>query len=244
MAFEFQLAVMPTGSFAVRISARGETMPAEIKMTVSGGSTLLETDALKVYPGPYNHVHDVELIGPFPFDVTYIVDVIFDDMTEHQFTGVTNPLPDKRRAAVLRQRIYELLLAAYESGDIDAMPLGSPHAPGSINAKMKISTGTVLEVGVGYIDRAVMNSYREQENEVVIPLTGFASCDEVEDAGVLMADMEEVIAYLMSTDWKLNGFQMNQTQAEFDTGKPAFNDDRKMVTCAGSLRVPMRRFVR
>ena len=244
MAFGFQLAIVPTGSVALRVTSRGETMPDEVSMTITGSGAPIETGPLAVYPGPYNHVHDVALTEPIPFDDTYTIEIEFDGSVAHTETDVINPLPDKRRAAVLRQRIYEVLSDAYGNGDIEAQPLGSPHAPGSVNAKMKFGVGTALEVGVGYIDRAVMNSHREQENEVVIPLTGYAACDEMEDASGLMEDMEELISYLLSTNWRLNGFQMDQSQAEFDTGKPTLNDDRKMVVCAGSLRVPMRRFVR
>lgn len=245
MNYTFQIAAVPTGSLALRVQLMNDALkPNAVWLKINGDMV----GPLQVYPGPYASILDVALTPPLPFDVLYDVEVFFSDVPDADVVAyienVENPLPDRRRASVLRQRLYEVLSAAYDAGEIAAEPIGSLHGPGSINNKFKVHAGTVVEVGVGYIDSAKMNSHYEQENEVVIPLTGYAACDEMEDASVLMEDMEEVIACLMSSDWRLNGFQMNQSQAEVDAPRPSFTDDRKMIRCAGSVRVPMRRYVR
>lgn len=239
------LTIVATGSVGLGFALTApDTMPAVISMEAmpEGGDVgdLITFPDLPVLTGPDDEWHQVGLTGPLKFGVTYDITVKFDGVEVYTET-LTIPPHRGRKGAVLRQRIYETLLAGCLAGEIEAKPYGDFQVPGAVNdGDMVPEGGVIVEVGNYYPNSIRLKDYLTRETLIALPLNVNVPIDDEGDAAEATMALEEVIDYLMRTDWRLNGFGLIQSAATFEGNEPEVNDDRKLAVVRGTLNIPVR----
>lgn len=231
--------VVPTGSFSVLFKANADPLPAAITIEVTNSSLVTTSYAdLALISDPSSTWQAVELAGPLAFGDVYQVKVFFDAVEVYS-GSVEVPLPGKRRSAVLRQRIFEVLQRGYLTGQITAVPFGTL-TPDMVGTDINTSGGSVIEVGAGYVQGVSRWAYDSKASDVTIPIRIHGAIDESEDTEDLVADFEDVAGYILAADWFLAGFGVTQSEASIGGSEPEITEDRKMAVVRGTLTVPMR----
>lgn len=240
------LIAVPTGSLGLCFRMTdGTALPTDITIEAmpAGGDPddLLTFTGLEILSDDSTEWKYVELTPPVEFGVEYDVAVKFDGVIIHGET-LEVPSPGAARGAVLRQRLYEVLLGLYRSGEIDAKPYGTGQLPGMVNdGYIKSEAGFVLEVGNYYITASSLTDYRTRESQVSLPLRLHVAMDDGDDIASGSAEMEAVIDALMAVDWGMNGFGMIQSQVTFEGEEAEINEDRTVAVVPATLSVAIRR---
>lgn len=239
------LVAVVTGSLGLCFRADAEEIPEDITieaMPIDGEpEDLLVFSGLEILSDDSTEWKYVDLTPPLVYGVDYDVVVKFDGVVVHGETLMI-PSPGAARGAVLRQRIYEVLLGLYRTGAIEAKPYGNGHMPGIINdGDIKAEGGLVVEVGNYYTSATNLRDYRTREAELSVPLRVHVAMDDGEDVAAGSAEMETLIDAMMASDWGLNGFGMFQSQATFEGQEPEINEDRTVAVVASSLSINIRR---
>lgn len=234
------LILVPTGSLGIAFRADGSPLPELIEISVTDESlveTIYTTDLISTPDATWQVAR---LTPPLSFGQDYAVDVLFDSVSVYT-EEITVPLPGKARSRVLRQRLYEVLLAGVEAGDIDASIYGSGHYPGTVNNDFKAEAGIVVELAPAYTGAMELHGGIKVANmAVTVPINIYGGMDEGEDAEEVATEFERIAGYLLGKDWKLSGFGMHQSNAVFEGGAPDINSDRMMVIIRGNLTMTMR----
>jgi len=248
MAIEFGedgLTVVATGSLGVCFFITApDVVPENIAVEAmpEGGDVgdQVGFGNLQILTGDESEWKYVQLTGPLKFGVTYDVTVKFDGVSVYTET-LTIPIHGGRKGAVLRQRIYEVLLEGYREGHLEALPYGDGHSPGAINDNdFKPEAGTAIEVGNYYPSAISMRDYSTRQSQLTVPLNVHAAMDDETDVADTTIALEGAIDYLLKTDWRLNGFGMFQSAATFEGNEPEINNDRTVAVLRASLNMPMR----
>ena len=244
MAYKFSLGAVPTGSLALSFQVTSpDVVPTSVQLQLTDSAEdVTLTDPLEINETAYIEWKQCALTQPVSWGETYTVAVLFDDEVVHTFPDAFElATPGKRRSPVLRQRLYEVLLTAFNAGSIAAQPYGDAHRPATIAIDVKSIPGTIIEVAPAYVESMEYNTAVSQIAQVTVPLRAYASIDNPEDLEELSSDFEEVLGYLLETSWKLNSFGLIQSEATCDSGEPEISEDRKLAIIEGSITVPMRR---
>jgi len=241
MPFEFILGAVPTGSLALTFQATGGTLPETIKLQLTDADDIVTLlGPLVAHEGAFEGWYECGITSPLPWDTPYMVAVLFDDVVVHTFAdAVTVRNPGNRRAPVIRQRIYEVLLREFLAGNITAQPYGTPHRPVAVGNDILTETGTVIEIGPAYLGQLVADTADSQTCTVNIPIRGCCAIDSAEDGEELAADLEDAMHRLLEIDWCLSQFGVLQPTATWDGGQPEIGE--KIATISSVLSVTVNR---
>ena len=242
MAFTFNINYVPTGCLAIGFKVEApDTAPETITVRHTDPELTVTTlDPIEVFPTGKSDYFLAGLTTALAFDTAYTVEILIDDAVVHT-QELEMPAPGARRSPVLRQRLFEVLLDAYNTGEIESQPFGSRHTPSSVNISFLKQKGTFIEVSPAYVSNMSYDNATASIQEVVVPFVAFAAIDSKEDTESLSEDFEEVQGYLLETSWRLNAFGLIQSSARFENQEPQIDPDRNAVKIESQLIVNMRR---
>jgi len=241
MPYQFILGAVPTGSLALTFKANGETLPESIHLQLTDADdTVTLLGPLVAHEGGYAEWYECGLTAPIEWDVLYMVAVLFDDNVVHTFPeAVVVRSPGNRRAPVLRQRIYEVLLTEFLADNITAQPYGTPHRPVAVSNEALTEAGVVIEVGAAYVSQLLVDTSDSQLCTINIPIRACCAIDSAEDGEELTAELEDAMRHLMDIDWRLSQFGVLQPTATWDGGAPEIGE--KIATISSVLSVTAHR---